>query len=237
MLSPRIPGRRRAVLVSLAASLAGAIALAGCDLQEDSDVTAGRVLFIENCGTCHQLAQAATTAKTGPNLDAAFVAARADGSDNDTIEGVVESQIENPRPADPENAAVYMPSGEDLGLTSDEAEDIATYVGEVAGVPGIEPPQVAGGPGAQVFANNGCGGCHTLEAFGSTATTGPNLDDVLAGQSSAEVEESIVDPNAKLSQNFQADVMPADYEQVIPPDDLKLLVDYLLESGGGGNGK
>jgi mono/diheme cytochrome c family protein len=32
--------------------------------------------------------------------------------------------------------------------------------------------------GAAVFADNGCGNCHTLEAAGSTGTTGPNLDDL-----------------------------------------------------------
>ena len=31
--------------------------------------------------------------------------------------------------------------------------------------------------GEQVFASAGCGGCHTLEAAGSTGTVGPNLDD------------------------------------------------------------
>ena len=48
-------------------------------------------------------------------------------------------------------------SGQDL-------DDVAAYVGEYAGVPGAAPPKVPGGPGAQVFANNGCGGCHTLAA-------------------------------------------------------------------------
>jgi cytochrome c551 len=32
--------------------------------------------------------------------------------------------------------------------------------------------------GAQVFADNGCGNCHTLEAAGSSGATGPNLDDL-----------------------------------------------------------
>src|SRR5919106_78510 len=32
--------------------------------------------------------------------------------------------------------------------------------------------------GAQLFADNGCGNCHTLEAAGTTGTTGPNLDEL-----------------------------------------------------------
>jgi mono/diheme cytochrome c family protein len=30
--------------------------------------------------------------------------------------------------------------------------------------------------GAAIFKANGCGGCHTLKAAGSTGTVGPNLD-------------------------------------------------------------
>ena len=32
--------------------------------------------------------------------------------------------------------------------------------------------------GAEVFASAGCGGCHTLEAAGSSGTAGPNLDEL-----------------------------------------------------------
>src|SRR5215216_3285932 len=32
-------------------------------------------------------------------------------------------------------------------------------------------------PGAKVFADNGCGTCHTLKAAGSNGRTGPNLDE------------------------------------------------------------
>ena len=59
-------------------------------------------------------------------------------------------------------------------VTGQDLEDVAAYVGRYAGVPGAAPPKVPGGPGAQVFANNGCGGCHTLaaaEAGGSPAPT------------------------------------------------------------------
>ena len=73
---------------------------------------------------------------------------------------MVEAQVEFPRPSN-DDPAVSMPAdvveGQDL-------EDVAAYVGKCAGVPGAAPPKVPGGPGAQVFANNGCGGCHTLAA-------------------------------------------------------------------------
>jgi cytochrome c oxidase subunit 2 len=138
---------------------------------------------------------------------------------------VVESQVEYPRPStgDP---AVSMPAniveGQDL-------QDVAAYVGTWAGVPGAAPPQAPGGPGAQVFANNGCGGCHTLAAAKTGGTVGPDLDEVLSGQSAAMIEESIADPNKVIASGYPADVMPTDYEQTLSPEELEDLVRYLVE--------
>jgi cytochrome c2 len=212
-------------LAALAAVLCLAVLLGGCDLQENADTQRGRKLFQTKCGTCHTLAEAATTSQIGPDLDAAFQAAREVGADQDTIEGVVAAQIENPRPASPDQTHIYMPKGL---VEGQDLEDVTAYVGSVAGVPGIKPPVAPGGPGGQVFANNGCGSCHTLQAALSTGTTGPNLDDVIPGQSEQEVEQSIVDPSANIEAGFE-DVMPKDYEQTIEPKDLQLLVRFLLD--------
>ena len=228
MASPRRIWRDKSKLAVTGIALAVALTVAGCDLQEDADLERGRDLFIAKCGTCHQLAEAATTAEVGPNLDAAFATARAEGNDQDTIEGVVQSQIENPRPAQPEQTNIYMPA--EL-VTGQDAENVAAYVASVAGVPGIKPPLAPGGEGGQVFANNGCGSCHTLEAAGSGGNVGPNLDEELPGQDAAMIEESIVDPMAEIVEGFNP-VMPQNYEASIPADDLKLLVEFLMNCAG-----
>jgi mono/diheme cytochrome c family protein len=204
------------------------VIVAGCDLQEDADLERGRDLFTAKCGICHQLAEAATTAEIGPDLDASFAAARASGQDQDTIEGVVQSQISNPRPASPEQTNLYMPA--DI-VTGEDSENVAAYVASVAGVPGIGPPLAPGGKGGQVFANNGCGSCHTLQAAGSAGNVGPNLDESLPGQDAKAIEESIVDPGAEIVGGFNP-VMPANYEAAIPPEELKLLVAFLLDCAG-----
>jgi mono/diheme cytochrome c family protein len=223
----------RLLPLALSAALAAvAFSASGCGTTT-GDVERGRVLFTQNCGTCHKLAQAGTTAQIGPDLDKAFAAARAAGETNDTIEGVVKAQVENPRPsnADP---AVSMPSelvdGQDL-------DDVAAYVGLYAGVPGAAPPKAPGGPGAQVFASNGCGGCHTLAAAQSGGTTGPNLDEVLPGQSLAMIEESIVDPNAHIAKGYPANVMPPNFGSLISPTELEQLVKYLADSTAKGGSK
>ena len=217
-------------LLALVALAAIMVVASGCGTT-DADPERGRTLFIQKCGTCHAMAQAGTTAQTGPNLDHAFAAARAIGNDSDTVEGVVKAQVEYPRPSNT-NPAVSMPA--DL-VTGQDLDDVAAYVGEWAGVPGAAPPKVAGGPGAQVFANNGCGGCHTFAAAESGGVTGPNLDEVLPGETQAHVEEMVVDPNAEIAKGYPPNVMPQNYEELLSSKEIEDLVKYLLENAGGGS--
>lgn len=216
-------------LLALVALTAIMVVASGCGTT-DADPERGRTLFIQKCGTCHAMAQAGTTAQTGPNLDHAFAAARAVGNDSDTVEGVVKAQVEYPRPSNG-NPAVSMPA--DL-VTGQDLDDVAAYVGKWAGVPGAAPPKVAGGPGAQVFANNGCGGCHTFAAAESGGVTGPNLDEVLPGETQAHVEEMVVDPNAEIAKGYPPNVMPQNYEELLSSKEIEDLVKYLIENAGGG---
>jgi mono/diheme cytochrome c family protein len=216
-------------MLALAAVAAVALPASGCGTSS-ADTARGRTLFVQKCGACHVMAEAGTSGIQGPNLDDAFAAARAAGENGATIEGIVQAQVEFPRPSN-DNPAVSMPA--DL-VTGQDLQDVAAYVGLYAGVPGAAPPKVPGGPGAQVFANNGCGGCHVLAAAGSGGVTGPSLDEVLPGQTAAMVEESIVDPNAKPAKGYPPNVMPANFEQILSGKELSDLVQYLLESTSGG---
>jgi mono/diheme cytochrome c family protein len=216
------------LLAPLVALVATVVAISGCGTTSP-DIAHGRVLFTTKCGVCHTLAQAGTTATIGPNLDDAFAAAReVGGFDGATIEGVVKAQVDNPRPANG-NPAASMPA--DIA-SGDDLDDIAAYLGKYAGVAGAKPPEVEGGPGAQVFASNGCGGCHTLAAANAGGTVGPDLDEVLPGQKEAEIEESILDPEAKIAQGYPKGVMPQNFEETIQPEEIKALVKFLSESAG-----
>lgn len=146
--------------------------------------------------------------------------------DQDTVEGVVQAQIANPRPASPQDVAVYMPANL---VEGEDAEAVSAYVASVAGIPGIKPPEFIA---SEFFAAN-CGSCHVLSAAGTTGTIGPNLDEVLSGQQVAQISESIADPEANISSGFPAGVMPANYGDTLTPEQLSALVDYLLESIGG----
>jgi cytochrome c len=69
--------------------------------------------------------------------------------------------------------------------------------------------------GKSLFAAQGCNGCHTFEAAGSTAEVGPSLDTDLeahaedAGQDlPAYVNSSLVNPNAYVVEGYSEGIMP-----------------------------
>jgi mono/diheme cytochrome c family protein len=78
-----------------------------------------------------------------------------------------------------------------------------------------EPQAQEGDPqaGKQVFTSKGCGGCHAYEPAGTSARTGPPLDDLeglaeKAGQPVDEfTRESITQPDAYVEEGFQP-IMP-----------------------------
>lgn len=221
-------------LLALLALAALVVVASGCGTT-DADPQRGRELFRVKCGTCHAMAQAGSTAQVGPNLDHAFAAAREEGNDSDTIEGVVKAQVEYPRPSNG-NTAISMPA--DI-VTGQDLDDVAAYVGEWAGVPGAAPPKVPGGPGAQVYASYGCGNCHTFAAAKSGGVTGPNLDESLApDDDAAAIEEMIVEPNAEIVKGYQPNVMPPNFGELLSSKELEDLVQYLIEnSPAGGTSK
>jgi cytochrome c oxidase subunit II len=92
-----------------------------------------------------------------------------------------------------------------------------------------------GGPdGAQVFASNGCAGCHTLAAAGAKGNVGPNLDEIPKPDlNEAFIKQSIVDPSAKVTKGFPDNVMPKNFRDQISPEEIDALVKYLLQVSGG----
>lgn len=167
-----------------ACAVVGAVLfLAACGttgLPEQGSTAQGKELFTQKCGSCHTLADAGTKGAIGPNLDDAFRQARTDGLGVHTIESVVRGQIAYPV-EEPTTGLPGMPA--DL-VTGQDADSVALYVASVAALPvRAQPGAVSGGAegeakgGEGIFAEAGCGGCHTLEAAGATGNVGPNLDD------------------------------------------------------------
>lgn len=173
-------------LAGACAVLIAALAATGCGttgLAEAGagDPTRGKELFKQKCGQCHTLADAGTAGVIGPNLDDAFRQSRADGLGERTIQAVVRGQISYAI-EDPPTGLPGMPR--DI-VTGDDADSVAAYVASVAALPVRTEPGATGGAaqaggavdGKAIFAEAGCGGCHTLDAAGASGTVGPNLDD------------------------------------------------------------
>jgi mono/diheme cytochrome c family protein len=181
--------RRWHAVAVVVLAVVGAFELAACGdtvgySEGTGDRIRGKELFVKGCGSCHELADAGTSAQIGPNLDLAFVQSRLDGLGETTIQQVVRGQIAYPV-VDPPTEIPGMPADIYVGQ---DAEDVATYVASVAGLdrsgkpidptnPPKPTPPDGGDDGESIFASAGCGGCHILAAAGSNGTVGPNLDE------------------------------------------------------------
>jgi peptidoglycan hydrolase-like protein with peptidoglycan-binding domain len=87
----------------------------------------------------------------------------------------------------------------------------------------LSVPSIAGAAtGAQVWAQAGCGGCHTLQAAGSTGNAGPNLDDL--HPPSAVVAAQVT---------YGGGGMPA-FGGSLSPSDIRALATWVASSTGGG---
>lgn len=118
------------------------IPLAGCAGRAadyaSADRAQGKQLFVQNCGGCHTLADAATVGTIGPSLDDAFRGARSErggGFDESTFFQITLDQMRLAAPPMPDydNGPQKLPE--------QQLVDIAAYVASVAGKPQQQSPQ------------------------------------------------------------------------------------------------
>jgi mono/diheme cytochrome c family protein len=232
-------------LAGACAVLIAALAATGCGsggLTDAGDAPAGKELFSGKgqCASCHALADAGSKGVIGPNLDDAFKQSRVDGLGEGTIRAVVRDQIAYPM-VSPNTGSPGMPA--DL-LTGDDADAVAAYVASVAGLPvrggGVEAgggtttggtttgegegegEGEGGAPdGEAIFAEAGCGGCHTLEAANTNGTVGPNLDE-------AKPDEQLVIDRVTNGKG----AMPA-FEDSYSAAQIAAVADYVVASTSG----
>ncbi len=86
---------------------------------------------------------------------------------------------------------------------------------------GNAPAEGDAAAGKEVFASAGCAGCHTLEAAGSSGTTGPNLDE--SGTGYEEAFEQISNGGGG---------MPA-YKDQLEEKEIADVAAFVAESAGG----
>jgi cytochrome c5 len=127
-------------------------------------------------------------------------------------------------------AAAETTAGETEGATG-ETQTGETQTGETGetqtGETGGETETGGGGGGGdaaageQVFAEAGCGSCHTLQAAGASGTVGPSLDETQLGQ----------DEIAQVVTNGRG-AMPA-FGDRLSEDEINAVAAYVAENAGG----
>ncbi len=133
-----------------------------------------------------------------------------------------------------QSAHVLTPARFDKWMT-DMAAKKAAGAAPAAGGTAAAGGETAAVDGKALFTDgNGdataCGACHTLADAGTEAATGPNLDEVLAGQDAAAIKTSIIDPNAEISEGFGEGIMPPNYGETLTPAEIDALVKYIADA-------
>jgi len=105
------------------------------------------------------------------------------------------------------------------------AMTIAAFAGggSSSSAPAAQPVATPARDGLAVWAEQGCGSCHTFAPANSSGPIGPNLGVALAGKDAEYVKAKIVAPRPDYG-------MPDDFATRISPPDLDRLVDFLLSA-------
>jgi mono/diheme cytochrome c family protein len=120
------------------------------------------------------------------------------------------------------------PEAEARGETTPEPPPPPTTTETTGTTTTTEQPPGSPAAGRAVFTSAGCGACHTFAPAGTSGSVGPDLDEALQGKDAEFIRQSIVDPNAELTQGYGAGVMPQNFGQELSPQQLDDLVAFLM---------
>lgn len=175
-----------------------------------------------------------------------------------SLRGFIESTVNAGRPVGSGQYSAKMATwGQEYGgpLRPDQISDVASfilnwekqYIGQAVATPTPVPTPTPLPPdadlvtiGKAIYQAQGCAGCHGVP-YESQALVGPSLEGLanragttVAGQSAEEyIRTSILNPNAYIVPQCptgpcQANLMPQNYGQILSPQELDALVQYLL---------
>ena len=149
-----------------------------------AQVEQGKALFRSNCAFCHG---ADAHGGRGPNLVSTPLA---HGNSDDAIKTVISEGV----------PGTSMPAFSEF--TAQETAEIVAYLKSLSR--GLQrQAKVAGDPrhGREIYAANGCVGCHRIGNEGSVF--GPDLSRIGVARSIDYIRESIVKPSADVPEEYQ----------------------------------
>ncbi len=158
---------------------AAALVYSSAVFAQPSEVELGKAVYRSNCAFCHGLT---AQGGRGPNL------ATGEPRSDEAIKKIVRNGV----------PGSTMPAFD--SFDPDELNSLVAFLKSLSGSASAE--QVAGDPekGTQIYARNGCAGCHQIGRAGSTY--GPDLSRVGGGRPVKYLRESIVDPSADIPDEF-----------------------------------
>jgi mono/diheme cytochrome c family protein len=116
-------------------------------------------------------------------------------------------------------------------LQSKDGNEVTIVLPTEAPAVAETPATAAGGTPApaktpeEAIGKYGCQACHTL--LGTEASLGPTLTDAGARLSKQQIVESILEPDAVITEGFTAGIMPKDFADKMTVTELDMIVEFL----------
>ena len=103
------------------------------------------------------------------------------------------------------------------------AAALGTAAGVAAHSAAPDRPRAVFRTGVAATGAAACAGCHALRAAGSTATLGPDLDQLAPDDDAAAIAEMIRRPNAEIVPGYARNVMPRNYARTLTARQIRVL--------------
>lgn len=137
---------------------------------------------------------------------------------------------------------LHQPTAEELAEMAQPTPTAGiTPTPETTAAPTATPRPIEGEDAEEVILNAGCGACHAIGALGEAGKVGPDLSNIgnLAAEripemtAEAYLRQSILEPNAFIVPDCPngpclANVMPGDYQMRLSPEQIDIIVAFLL---------
>ena len=209
----------------------------------------GAVIFEENCSECHgQNGGGVLGRGAALNTDHFFdpIDGRLDEVGyNGTLKSFVTLTVAGGRPVKSDSQyAQPMPTwGQEYGgpLRQDQVNDVTAFVlnweneprGEAAagGAAGACADDDSACLGLQAFNGAGCTACHTVAGY-SNGVVGPELTNIYAEKGPDYIRESIMMPNAVITDGFAAGIMPQNLGELLTAEQIDNIIAFLEDVSG-----
>ncbi len=201
------------------------------EIQSAEPIAAGtieEVLAKYNCQACHKVL--GSGGDLGPDLEQISTRLSPEKIRQSIIDPDVEITQGFPPGVMPQNFAEQMMVKE-LEMLVTFLADSEMASSEKTARTSSPSTGVADSEAGKVIAQFGCQACHAIS--GNGGELGPSLENVGTRLDADQIRQSIIEPNAVLTEGFPSGVMPPNFAEQMSDAQLDALVIFLVEQKGG----